>query len=67
MDKLFLKIKFSYLLNVCHLLKADHIFCLTEYVNQFSRKHFILNESVDRSFKVNSFSIICLFYTVLAT
>ena len=61
MDQLFLQIRFSYLLNVCHLLKADHIVCLTEYVSQFSRKQFILNESINRSFKVNAFSAICLF------
>ena len=60
MDQLFLQIRFSYLLNVCHLLKPDHILFLTEYVNQFSKKHFILNESINRSFKVNAFSTICL-------
>ena len=61
MDQLVLQIRFSYLLNVCHLLKADHVLCLPEYVNQFSRKHFILNEFINRSFKVNTFSTICLF------
>ena len=61
MDQLFLQIRFSYLLNECHLLKADHVLCLSEYVNQFSRKDFALNESINRSFKVNAFSTICLF------
>ena len=61
MDQLFLHIRFSYLMNVCYLLKADHVLRLPEYVNQFSRKHFILNESINRSFKVNAFYTICLF------
>ena len=67
MDQLFLQVRFSYLLNVCHFLKVDHVPCLTEYVNQFSRKHFILNGSIYRSFKVKAFSTICLFLTISAT
>ena len=61
MDQLFLQIRFSYILNVCQLLKTDHVLCLPEYVNQFSRKNYILNDSINRTFKVNVFSTICLF------
>ena len=61
MNQLFLQIRFFNLLNVCHLLKLGHVLCLPEYANKFSRTHFILNESINRSFKVNEFFTIVLF------
>ena len=41
MDYLFLQIRFIYLLNMCHLLKAGYALCLPENVNKFFRKHLI--------------------------
>ena len=65
MDQLFLQIRFSYVLNVCHLLKADHVLCLREYINQFSRKHFILFQMSLLIEVLNAFSTICKLFQQL--
>ena len=47
-----LQIRFSYLLNVCHLLKADHIYSINRSfkVNEFFQNMFILNYFSNLSF-----------------